>query len=765
MLLVTAGLLWRSMERLLSVDPGFNAAHLLTMQVQTSGHKFDNFASNPGAGNAARLQFFRQALDEVRKVPGVTVAGYSSLLPLSGDPYWVAVYGSHFEKDPPGAGHNVYRYAVSPDFLETMQIPLLRGRYIDQRDTASAPFVALISASLARQEFGNGDPLGKRMHVGPTDYPWFTVVGVVGDVRQDSLALGDADAVYLPESQTWFADDAVSFVVRTRGDAAALAGTVRNAIWSVDKNQPIVRSATMSRLVDLSVAQRHFVLVLFEAFALVALALAGSGIYGILANSVAERTREIGVRAALGASRGHLVRSGLAAGPRPHGGGRGFGVGRRRRRQPRRSLVALRHLQPGPAHLCRRGLAAAGHRSHRLPGAGAPRGPRRSHRGAAQRISETAGTNPSRLSPLPPQRVQPAPHRPVSRSGAAPDTIILGCHKRTYGDFLPILEQVHVTSIFCRGMRYFPLAAFTLALAIPVSAAAAPRQLKPPCARRRSTRNGSTQATLSVSVSGEDGLPAQGAVVIEDGNRQLAGTALNANGEAEIVIGLTPGQHALRAVYIGDAAHQPSHSDVAPVSAASGSAPDFQISVSPATISLTAGQSGTVTASVTPVNANALTAPMFVTLSCSGNPDQSSCSFTPENIEILPSATKAITSNMVITTQAQPTHYGGSSAGSPPAHPGSHRIALAMLLPGALGFVGLAFSRRRWLSRLSLLGLLALVTCLGTTACNPLYNYQNHGPPYNLPTPPGTYTLIVSAQSSNGVTASTHTTKLVLTVQ
>ncbi len=322
-----------------------------------------------------------------------------------------------------------------------------------------------------------------------------------------------------------------------------------------------------------------------------------------------------------------------------------------------------------------------------------------------------------------------------------------------------------MTSFFCRGLRYFPLAAFTLALAIPASAAAAPQATETILRTQTLDRNGSTQATLSVAVCGEDGLPAQGAVVIEDGDRQLAGAALNTDGEAQIVVGLLPGQHALRAVYIGDAAHQGSHSDVAPVSAASGSAPDFQISVSPATITLTAGQSGTVTASVTPVNASALTAPMFVTLSCSGNPDQSSCSFTPENIEILPSATKAITSNMVITTQAQPTHYGGSSAAHPPARPGSRRIALAVLLPGAFGLVGLAFSRRRWLSRLSLLGLLALVTCLGTTACNPLYNYQNHGPPYNLPTPSGTYTLIVAAQSSNGVTASTHSTKLVLTVQ
>ena len=102
-----------------------------------------------------------------------------------------------------------------------------------------------------------------------------------------------------------------------------------------------------------------------------------------------------------------------------------------------------------------------------------------------------------------------------------------------------------------------------------------------------------------------------------------------------------------------------------------------------------------------------------------------------------------------------------------PASPGSHPVALAVLFPGAVGMIGLAFSarRRRWLSRLALLGLLALITCLGTTACNPLWYYQNHGPPYNLPTPPGTYTLLVSAQSSNGVTASTHTTNLVLTVK
>ncbi|UWZ85905.1 ABC transporter permease [Occallatibacter riparius] len=307
MLLVGAGLLLRSMQRLLAVEPGFNADHLLTLQVQTAGHKFDEAAAAPGQGDAARRRFFEQALEQVRKVPGVTQAGFTSVLPLSGDPYWMTVYGSVFENEDARSGHNVYRYAVSPGYAETMRMPLLRGRLLDERDTAKAPFAALISESLAKKEFPHGDALGTRLHVGPTNYPWFTVVGVVGDVRQASLALTDTDAVYVPETQTWFADDTLSFVIRTRGDAAALAPLVRNAIWSVDKDQPVLRVATMNTLLERSVAERRFVLILFEAFSLVALVLAATGIYGILANSVAERTREIGVRAALGASRGNLL--------------------------------------------------------------------------------------------------------------------------------------------------------------------------------------------------------------------------------------------------------------------------------------------------------------------------------------------------------------------------------------------------------------------------------------------------------------------------
>ena len=307
MLLVGAGLLLRSMQRLLSVDPGFNTASLLTMQVQSAGHKFDDPAAAPGAGDAVRRRFFEQALSEVRGVPGVTAAGFSSLLPLSDDPSWVAVYGSHFENDDPQSGRNVFRYAVSPGFCEAMGIPLRRGRFLEEHDTASSPHVALISEGLAKRQFPNGDALGKRLTVGPTNQPWFTVVGIVGDVRQTSLDINQPFAVYIPEEQSWFADEAVSFVLRGRGDAAALAPAAREAIWRVDKDQPIVRVATMNSLVDLSVSERKFVLVLFEAFGLVALMLAGTGIYGVLAGSVAERTREIGVRSALGATRAGIL--------------------------------------------------------------------------------------------------------------------------------------------------------------------------------------------------------------------------------------------------------------------------------------------------------------------------------------------------------------------------------------------------------------------------------------------------------------------------
>jgi hypothetical protein len=330
------------------------------------------------------------------------------------------------------------------------------------------------------------------------------------------------------------------------------------------------------------------------------------------------------------------------------------------------------------------------------------------------------------------------------------------------------LEQVHVRGIVCRGLRLKLVAGIGIALAMPALALAA-QDLQSSEAQALSTQTsltaqtrdqaGRTEATVLVNVTGEDGLPATGGVAITDHGIQLAGTALNAKGEASIVVALPAGDHSLAANYVGDVTHRPSVSPVAEVQAQVTGTPNFTVAVSPATLSLTPGQSGTVVASITPQNSSALTAPMFITMSCSGLPDESSCSFTPESLEILPNATAPVTSTMVILTQA--------ASSTALAHPQANSVAWAILLPGAFGLGGLAwgFRRRAWLNRLSLLALVALVTTLGTTACNPRYYYLNHGPPTNPATPAGIYTLTVSAQSSNGVTAITNSTTLALTVQ
>lgn len=328
-----------------------------------------------------------------------------------------------------------------------------------------------------------------------------------------------------------------------------------------------------------------------------------------------------------------------------------------------------------------------------------------------------------------------------------------------------------------RGLRLELVAGLGIALAVPALAApagvATTTTLTAPQTAQITQSNAQTCSltSFSVSVTSAAGVP-DGTVTIEDGSTQLASSDLNSTGQANFQFALTDGAHSLSAVYAGNADFLTSSSAAASVTISNQCDSAFVVTVSNLTpssaantLTLTPGQAGTGTIIVTPLQefVSTLTASAFVNISCSGLPDQASCIYTPESIEILPGQNSAVTSSMVLQTYAQST-----AMASPATRPGkgSSPIAWAFLLPGALGLGGLAWGarRRQWLSRLSLVALVSLVTLLGTTGCNPRYYYEHHSPIPNPPTPAGTYTVTLTAQTNNGVTAITQNTTFVLVV-
>lgn len=335
----------------------------------------------------------------------------------------------------------------------------------------------------------------------------------------------------------------------------------------------------------------------------------------------------------------------------------------------------------------------------------------------------------------------------------------------------------------CRDSRLVLIAGLVIALAAPQLAYAIGASTT--TALTAGALSGCVQP-LSVTVTAAGSPVTSGTVNINDqfnGNPVLLATvALSSSGTASPSVALAAGSHSITANFVASGSYLTSTSSPA-ITPTVPTQCEFTVGVSnfsPAstanTLTLTAGQSGSFTITVVPSIefTSSLTGPMFVTLSCSGLPDGAACSATPENLEILsttpeicPSGSPASacppTSSMVIQTYAASTVKA-----SPPITPGnrSNPITWAFLLPGALGLGGLAFGarRRRWLSRLMLVALVGLVTLLGTTACNPRYYYLNHGPPTNPATPAGTYNVLVTAQASNGVTALTQHTTIVLVV-
>jgi len=309
LLLCGAGLVARSLERLLTVDMGFDPSHVVTMRILSSGAAYPN--------DSSVYAYHERVLAAARTVPGVIAAATSTQIPLTSD---YDMYGVAAEDKPlanPELAPNGDKYIVSADFMRTMGVRILRGRGFDAGDVAdSAAKVAVVSQGLAAKIWPGENPLGKRIRLGGPSRPWRTVVGVAANVKHHGLDAAETQQFYVPERQWPNSDNYIALVARTAGNPAQLAAALRRGVASVDPAQPITSVGTMESVVSSSTAQRQLALVLFAAFATLALVLAAAGIYGVLAGNIAERTREIGLRSALGATPRDLlsmvVRAGLA---------------------------------------------------------------------------------------------------------------------------------------------------------------------------------------------------------------------------------------------------------------------------------------------------------------------------------------------------------------------------------------------------------------------------------------------------------------------